>query len=157
MKIVIQTQVKENYGAHDWNGEGECPQYWKFKGGSTYVVPNLTPEQAIRVREFGMPTLTALIEERSDSYEEYILDWSVRDDDAEVCEPWETPYELSWEAGRWVARRVIQNGEYGYMRRDIGSKTEQYDMLMGGGRDNYTVEYRDPEGEILRLEDLTAA
>jgi hypothetical protein len=56
-----------------------------------------------------------------------------------------------------VARRVVVNGEYGYMRADIGSKTEQYDMLMGGGRDNYTVVYRDPRGEILRLEDLTAA
>ena len=157
MKIVIQTQVKENYGAHNWDGEGECPQYWKFKGGSTYVVPNLTPEQATRVREVGLPTLTALIEERSDSYEEYILDWSVRDDDAEVCEPWETPFELSWEQGCWVARRVIHNGEYGYMRQDIGSKTEQYIMLQGGGRDRYTVVYRDRNGEITDLERLTPA
>lgn len=157
MKIVIQTQVKENYGAHDWDGEGECPQYWKFKGGSTYVVPNLSVEQTLRVTEVGLPTLTALIEERTDSYEEYILDWSILDDDAEVCEPWENPFELTWEAGRWVARRVILNGEYGYMRADIGSKTEQYDMLMGGGRGNYTVVYRYRSGEILRLEDLTAA
>ena len=37
MKLVIHTQFKENYGAHDWDGR-ECPQYWKFKGGSTYVV-----------------------------------------------------------------------------------------------------------------------
>jgi hypothetical protein len=64
---------------------------------------------------------------------------------------------LTWEAGRWVARRVISNDEYGYMRADIGSKTEQYDMLMGGGRDNYTVEYRDLNGEIMTLEVLTAA
>jgi hypothetical protein len=26
----------ENYGAHDWDGEGECPQRWKFKGGEDY-------------------------------------------------------------------------------------------------------------------------
>ena len=38
MKLVIHTQFKENYGAYDWDGKGECPQYWKFKGGSTYVV-----------------------------------------------------------------------------------------------------------------------
>ncbi len=31
---VIDTQYKENYGAHDWDGTGECPQRWKFKGGS---------------------------------------------------------------------------------------------------------------------------
>ncbi len=37
MKLHIQTQIQENYGAHDWDGEGECPQYWKFKGGNDYV------------------------------------------------------------------------------------------------------------------------
>jgi hypothetical protein len=37
-KLLISTQVYENYGAHDWEGEGECPQYWKAKGGSDYVV-----------------------------------------------------------------------------------------------------------------------
>ena len=41
MKLVIQTQYKENYGYHDWDGKGECPQYWKFKGGDTYVVDGL--------------------------------------------------------------------------------------------------------------------
>jgi hypothetical protein len=37
-KLLISTQVYENYGAHDWEGVGECPQYWKAKGGSDYVV-----------------------------------------------------------------------------------------------------------------------
>jgi len=36
MMLVIRTQFMENYGAHDWDGKGECPQYWKFKGGSEY-------------------------------------------------------------------------------------------------------------------------
>ena len=45
MKLVIQTQFRENYGAHDWDGKGECPQYWKFKGGSDYVVDGLEREQ----------------------------------------------------------------------------------------------------------------
>ena len=40
MKLLITTQVQENYGAHDWDGKGACPQYWKFKGGNDYVVPN---------------------------------------------------------------------------------------------------------------------
>jgi hypothetical protein len=39
MKIYVYTQVQENYGAHDWDGEGECPQYWKFKGGNDYFIP----------------------------------------------------------------------------------------------------------------------
>ena len=36
MKLLITTQTQENYGAHDWDGEGACPQYWKFKGGEDY-------------------------------------------------------------------------------------------------------------------------
>ena len=36
MKLYITTQYMENYGAHDWDGTGACPQYWKFKGGEDY-------------------------------------------------------------------------------------------------------------------------
>ena len=39
MKLHITTQYMENYGAHDWDGEGACPQYWKFKGGQDYFYP----------------------------------------------------------------------------------------------------------------------
>lgn len=36
MKLHIVTQYEENYGAHDWDGTGACPQYWKMKGGEDY-------------------------------------------------------------------------------------------------------------------------
>ena len=39
-KLLITTQIQENYGAHDWDGEGSCPQYWKMKGGNDYVILN---------------------------------------------------------------------------------------------------------------------
>jgi len=156
MKIVIQTQIRENYGAHDWDGTGACPQYWKFKGGETYVIPGLSVEQVMRVKEQGVPTLTALIESRNEGFEEYILDWSILDDDAVVCEEWETPFELFWEQGRWVARRTVKNDEYGYMRRDIASKTEQFDMLMGGERENYTAKFTMRDGRVLGSQALQA-
>jgi hypothetical protein len=38
---VIDTQNKENYGAHDWDGKGECPQRWKFKGGSCIKITDV--------------------------------------------------------------------------------------------------------------------
>ena len=41
MMLVIDTQYMENYGAHDWDGQGECPQYWKAKGGSEYKVTGI--------------------------------------------------------------------------------------------------------------------
>jgi hypothetical protein len=68
MKLVIQTQFKENYGAHDWDGKGECPQDWKFKGGETYVFNNLSPNDVTRIQESGIPTLTRLIENRDESF-----------------------------------------------------------------------------------------
>jgi hypothetical protein len=36
MKLHITCQYEENYGAHDWDGEGECPQRWKMKGGEDF-------------------------------------------------------------------------------------------------------------------------
>ena len=57
MKLVIQTQYKENYGAHDWDGQGECPQYWKFKGGDTFVVQGVDNKDLV-------PTLRGLIDEK---------------------------------------------------------------------------------------------
>lgn len=39
MKLYITCQYMENYGVHDWDGEGECPQYWKMKGGEEYFFP----------------------------------------------------------------------------------------------------------------------
>jgi len=155
MKIVINTQIRENYGAHDWDGVGECPQYWKCKGGDTYVVPNLTVSQALKIKENGIPTLKALIESRNEGFEELVVDWSILDDDAVVCDSWETPFNLFWEQGRWVARRTVENGEYGYMRREVASKTEQYDMLMAGGRENYSVVYAMRNGDSVTGEQVS--
>ena len=147
MKIVITTQIRENYG------DATNP-YWKFKGGDTYVVPNLSVAQTLQVKERGIPTLKALIETRNEGFEEYVVDWSILDDDATVCEPWETPFNLYWEQGRWVARRTVENGEYGYMRSDVASKTEQYDMLMGGDRENYVATYTMRNGDVVDSKDV---
>jgi hypothetical protein len=76
MILVIDTQFKENYGAHDWNGEGECPQYWKFKGGSSFKVlgvPLNIDYQAV-VDALGLNY-------RNDYSEQYVLGWSVESDD----------------------------------------------------------------------------
>jgi hypothetical protein len=156
MKIAITTQIRENYGAHDWDGAGACPQYWKCKGGDVYVVPNLTTAQALKVKESGIPTLTALIQTRNEAFEECVIDWAILDDDAKVCDPWETPFSLFWEQGRWVARRTVNNGEYGYMRHEVASKTEEYDMLMGGERGNYRVVYTMRNGDVVNGKDVEA-
>ena len=86
MKLVISTQFKENYGAHDWNGTGECPQYWKFKGGSEYIIDGI--EQHIKLDDmFGkkcemvVDSISWKIEYSSEYAEEFIIGWSIEEDD----------------------------------------------------------------------------
>ena len=134
MKLVIQTQIKENYGAHDWDGKGECPQYWKFKGGNTYVVEGLTGKMINKIAQHGIPTLTALIEQSNESWEEYILDWEVAEDDATVCEAWESPIVLSYVDGAWRACQITENGEYGYFRKEIARQIRSWTLLKGGNK-----------------------
>ena len=149
MKIVITTQVRENYG------DAERP-YWKCKGGSVFVVPNLSVAQTLKVKESGIPALKALIETRNEMFEEFVVDWSILDDDATVCEPWETPTDLFWTGGRWIAMRTIENGEYGYMRREVASKTEEYELLKNGEQGNYKVVYNMRNGDVVRGDQVEA-
>jgi len=78
MKLLITTQNYENYGAHDWDGVGECPQYWKAKGGSDYVVKNFTNFN--NTSEVVM-ALRGQIEEDSEYFRSSIIDWEVVADD----------------------------------------------------------------------------
>ena len=63
-KVVIGTQYKENYNT---TGEGE--PYWKFKGGSEYIVsiPKGMSEQET------LEEVTPLIEYKNEGSEEYVL------------------------------------------------------------------------------------
>ena len=79
-KIIIYTQYRENYGAHNWDGEGECPQYWKSKWGYNYVVLLQNPVDKI--------SDTLVIEmagrlgvlQKSDYSEEYMIGWEMVQD-----------------------------------------------------------------------------
>ena len=77
-KLLITTQVYENYGAHDWDGVGECPSYWKAKGGSDYVVKKINVN---KVTETVMG-VRSQIECDNEHFREKIIDWSIVADDA---------------------------------------------------------------------------
>jgi hypothetical protein len=78
MKLLITTQLYENYGAHDWDGKGSCPSYWKAKGGNDYVIKDFrggdeaATAMVMAVRE--------RIEESSDYYQETIIGWDLVED-----------------------------------------------------------------------------
>ena len=77
MKLLINTQVYENYGAHDWDGKGECPQYWKAKGGNDYVVKKININTVTET----VMALRSQIECDNEGYREHIIDWEVVADD----------------------------------------------------------------------------
>ena len=94
LKIVIYTLYWENYGAHDWYGEGECPQHWKAKSGSTYmtdvsVAAAVTGEVPAIVKN-----LMAKYEHYNDYSEEYVIDWVIAgaNEIHNHYESWEEPY-----------------------------------------------------------------
>jgi hypothetical protein len=72
-KLLITTQVYENYGAHDWDGTGECPSYWKAKGGCDYVVKKINVN---KVTETVM-ALRGQIEQDNEHFRETIINFEV--------------------------------------------------------------------------------
>ena len=76
MMLVIRTQYMENYGAHDWDGTGQCPQYWKMKGGSEYKITNVP----LNI-DYQEVVSMANVETDNEYCREYILDWSIESDD----------------------------------------------------------------------------
>ena len=73
-KFVIETQIRENYASHDsdWDGVSE---YWKNKGGNTYIVEAETAEEA--------KTVIPLVTDSNNAFEENFLDFFPCDDDFE--------------------------------------------------------------------------
>jgi len=74
-KILITTQTQENYGAHDWDGTGECPQYWKFKGGMDYVIKKFKGSHADAT--MAVMALRSQIECDNVGFRENIIDFRI--------------------------------------------------------------------------------
>ena len=64
--FIVTTQTLENYGAHAESGKfSDGQNYWKFKGGDTYLVEDLDREQD------AVAFVAALVMENSIGYKEY--------------------------------------------------------------------------------------
>jgi hypothetical protein len=75
MKLHIWTQDYENYGAHDWDGEGECPQYWKAKGGADFFIVKFRGGEAEATT--AVMALRSSIEENSQYFRREVLGWKL--------------------------------------------------------------------------------
>jgi len=146
MKLVINTQYRENYAAHDEDYvHGVSEAHWKFKGGTTYVVPNF--KDVNNVTEV-MKQLTTLIEYGNPGSEQYIIDWEIVENNAKVCEDWETVIQIFIDGDKVTALKVIDNREDGYMRDEILELTEAWTMLPNSERSKYTGSYLMRDGDI---------
>lgn len=74
-KLLISTQIHENYGAHDWDGEGQCPQYWKAKGGNDYVVKQFKGGESAATE--AIMGLRSQIECSDECFQETIIGWEI--------------------------------------------------------------------------------
>jgi hypothetical protein len=106
MQIIITTQYRENYGAHDWDGDltkGECPQYWKNKGGNEYVVTDVDPNA--NMEEVVKTAIEKLECCYSNNYsEEYLLNWEVTED-GELT--YEEKQQMDWDGSiKYPSKRI---------------------------------------------------
>jgi len=87
MAVHVMTQCRENYGAHDWDGVGQCPQYWKPKFGDDYIIRNApsckAAEEYVQA-QFG----------RDDEYYREHVTFSSTDTNS--LPEWKTPIEIEW-------------------------------------------------------------
>jgi len=152
MKLIIQTQMSENYGSHDWDGIGECPQYWKMKGGNTYVIPNLSAEQCNDLKL--IDDVKSHIESYDNGFEEYVLEHLSVDDSVLTSgyhEEWEQPILVILEEGTNImyCQIITENGsEYGYMKEHIKHKRETYRLVLGNKVDQ-SITYVTVNNEVL--------
>ena len=135
MKLVIDTQFMENYGAHDWDGKGECPQGWKYKGGDTYVV-DCDLSQALDKSFYD--AVAKCIVHKSDYSEEFIVGESLVDDidfdPAKVVAEWDTAIYAKFDGTNLICER--EQKSYDMSNRVVGVRTwmqnadGRYDMAL---------------------------
>ena len=144
MKLVIHTQHEENYGAHDWDGQGECPQRWKFKGGDTYVVENAT-FSPLETQTF----VDTYINESNEGWKEYAISSTLMEDDGDIgIESWETPTIIREENNFLFAYRDTKSQDY--WETGFKAKHESWIMwdreIQPGGRSDYICEWTTDDG-----------
>ena len=152
MKIVLQTQHRENYGAHDWDGEGECPQYWKCKGGDTYVVHGVTAKEAQSPKFWEL--LYKAVESKDELFEEYVIGEELVDDidyvESDHVEDWDAITSLV-PAGddsnpEWLATRVKEADHC--WQKGVKGSVELWKQV-DGARVDYRLMYEMEDGRTL--------
>ena len=162
MKIVIQTQYRENYAAHNEGYvHGVSEPHWKFKGGETFVLS--CSVRAAMDADFRQAAFDA-ISFSNEIAEEYVIDYSIIDDAlfdiSNHIEKWEFPTYLSHDGENFTAKKITDNrpDEDGYrysaMRDEILELVETWTVGPENERLNYKGLYLMTDGSKIPQEKI---
>jgi hypothetical protein len=150
VKLVLNTQYMENYGAHSWDGEGECPQHWKAKGGTTYVIESST----LMSDPVSLEAIRALIQHKNDYSEVFIRAEVELPIEAKVCEEYETFTKIyRTVGGEYRVTEITDNEKTMCMRSEISVKTYDHGLDYLRDRKFDRVVYELTNGEFARDEE----
>lgn len=83
MKLIAIQQYEENYGSHTWDGEGQCPQYWKSKGTQEEILGTYSYDEVIEMGSDGIKAVidaSPKLNEYNDYYSLTLIDWVLVDE-----------------------------------------------------------------------------
>ena len=152
LKLVIHTQYKENYAAHDEDYvHGVSEPYWKFKGGSVYVIEDID--------FINTEYLQGLVDEVSPIFvysnpasECYVIDWELVDHDENPWDEWDTPYKLI-KGGKpmseiaWTMSKFTDNTTDGWLRNEIANQRQTWFYTADGKVKSYHSVYEMTDGQ----------
>jgi len=158
MKLVIQTQYRENYAAHNEDYvHGVSDPYWKMKGGDTFVVScSIADAQDPEFRKAAFDAVSYSHE----SAEEYVLDYNFFDDAefrmSDHVESWETPTLLWFDGEHFCATKKTDNTDMGYMRKEILTKFESWIITNDDRLSSYKSTFTMEDGSELTYSELSS-
>lgn len=142
--VQIFTQLRENYGAHDWDGVGNCPQQWKNKSGSVFILgPDVDVDKFKRSIEFAddyFEESVAFVEETTEPYS--------------GLEAWDIPWTVSPSPKGGFFMELFQESKFSSFRKGIKSKKTVTEVDQNGKYLSSTVEYCMEDGQTLDYEGL---
>ena len=134
----IFTQIHENYGAHDWDGKGECPNRWKAKGGTTYILA-----EGVDVCAF-----IKAIESEDEYLTESVVHQQVVKDPYKNVESWDPPtWVTSAKDGFFLD--ITQTAETSSLHPKIVVKKSVRCLSFEGYFNHLDTVYTTVDGEIL--------
>ncbi len=141
----IFTQVHENYGAHSWDGEGEVPNHWKAKGGTTFVL-----EADVDVDAF-----IKAISSESDYFTEEVIGQNVVEDPYENTEGWDQPTFVKKAADGFLLD-VTETSEYRAFHPKIRAKKSIKQLSLKGLYTDFVTVYTTADGEMIPASKMDA-